>query len=301
MVGSCWILILMFLAFVPSPSSAVTTSEIEKITAAAESGDSTAQYNLGMLHYYGDGVKKDFAVAAGWFTKAVEQREPNSAYMIAVMLNNGEGFIKNVDHALEWIRCAAELGSPEAKESVKQLAPDEPSRAQAFSKTRKGNPESNLTTKEKGGTLSIEAGIVYLHGGPQPVARTVFYLFDKNPDLLWMELAKPWDAFVDKKKNALGAKEPIRLSAVFGNLNGILFYRRDEHELPYNSLIQQSVQSVKTDFGGKAIFNPVLPGLYYVFGVAMTRRSTATWIYPVEIQQGEQLLTLDQNNAVRAY
>ena len=40
---------------------------------AAEQGDASAQYNLGVMYYKGAGVPKDTSAAVAWFRKAAVQ------------------------------------------------------------------------------------------------------------------------------------------------------------------------------------------------------------------------------------
>ena len=41
---------------------------------AAAKGNTSAQYNLGVLYNHGRGVKKDYSIAKKWYEKAVEKR-----------------------------------------------------------------------------------------------------------------------------------------------------------------------------------------------------------------------------------
>jgi hypothetical protein len=45
-------------------------------TKAAEQGDATAQFNLGVMYVNGQGVKKDYKEAVKWFTKAAQRGDP---------------------------------------------------------------------------------------------------------------------------------------------------------------------------------------------------------------------------------
>ena len=49
------------------------TTALEEWLPIAEQGDARAQYNLGVMFYFGEGVQKDYAAAAEWYTKAAEQ------------------------------------------------------------------------------------------------------------------------------------------------------------------------------------------------------------------------------------
>ena len=44
----------------------------------AEQGDRVAQYDLGIMHFAGQGVPQNVAEATNWFRKAAEQGEPGA-------------------------------------------------------------------------------------------------------------------------------------------------------------------------------------------------------------------------------
>ena len=48
-------------------------SDLDSLKAAAEQGDATAQFNLGLMYDTGEGVPKNDAEAARWFRMAAEQ------------------------------------------------------------------------------------------------------------------------------------------------------------------------------------------------------------------------------------
>ena len=41
----------------------------EEFSELAEQGDVRAQYHLGLMYYFGDGVEQDYAAAVGWRIK----------------------------------------------------------------------------------------------------------------------------------------------------------------------------------------------------------------------------------------
>jgi hypothetical protein len=67
------------------------------------------------------------------------------------------------------------------------------------------------------------------------------------------------------------------------------------------ALKEHTVQIVTTDFSGKATFNDIKPGSYYIFGRTQTRGGFAVWNLFVEIRAGANSVFLDQNNAVAAF
>jgi len=83
----------------------------EYYTKAAEQGNVNAEYNLGTLCINGEGIAKDPDVAARWFTKATEQGDMNAAHSLADILYDR----KNYDEALQWYRKAADAGIADAQ------------------------------------------------------------------------------------------------------------------------------------------------------------------------------------------
>jgi tetratricopeptide (TPR) repeat protein len=47
---------------------------------AAEQGDAAAQFNLGLMYYFGEGVQQDYAEAEKWYRKAAEQGDASAEY-----------------------------------------------------------------------------------------------------------------------------------------------------------------------------------------------------------------------------
>ena len=53
-------------------------NKIYRYTKSAEQGKASAQCNLGLCYYNGDGVAKDYKQAVYWFTKSAEQGYENA-------------------------------------------------------------------------------------------------------------------------------------------------------------------------------------------------------------------------------
>ena len=58
---------------------------------AAEQGDATAQYNLGIMYDNGQGVPQDYKEAIKWYRLAAEQGNAKAQYNLGAMYDNGEG------------------------------------------------------------------------------------------------------------------------------------------------------------------------------------------------------------------
>ena len=82
---------------------------------AAEQGDAQAQFNLGNCYRNGDGVQKDLAQAVFWYRKAAEQGYAQAQFNLGVCYKNGYGVQKDLTQAVFWWRKAAEQGYAQAQ------------------------------------------------------------------------------------------------------------------------------------------------------------------------------------------
>ncbi|WP_143226598.1 tetratricopeptide repeat protein, partial [Actibacterium pelagium] len=82
---------------------------------AAEQGHASAQFNLGVTYYNGDGVTQDYAEAAKWYRKAAEQGDASAQNNLAKMYYNGFGVIQDNIYAHMWANIAASLGNENGK------------------------------------------------------------------------------------------------------------------------------------------------------------------------------------------
>src|SRR5438445_635353 len=77
---------------------------------AADKGDASAQYNLGIMYINGQGVRQDYAEALKWHLKAAEQGYADAQYEIGRRYFAGQGLAKDYSEAVRWARKAAEQG-----------------------------------------------------------------------------------------------------------------------------------------------------------------------------------------------
>jgi len=80
----------------------------------AESGDSDAQFGLGMMYGNGFGVDMDDALAIKWYGLAAEKGHSGAQCNLAVMHQNGWGVPLNEEEAVRLFSQAAEQGVVEA-------------------------------------------------------------------------------------------------------------------------------------------------------------------------------------------
>lgn len=81
---------------------------------AAESGDSVAAFNVGVLHAQGLGVEADPAEALKWYRQSALDGYANAQFNLGAAYYNGEGTEANVSEAVSWWEKAAEQEHPEA-------------------------------------------------------------------------------------------------------------------------------------------------------------------------------------------
>ena len=79
-------------------------------TPLAEQGNVSAQYNLGVMYYYGRGVRRDLKAGEKWYRLAAEQGDAYAQSNLGVMYENGQGVPKDDQAAVKWYRLAAEQG-----------------------------------------------------------------------------------------------------------------------------------------------------------------------------------------------
>ena len=76
----------------------------------AEHDDPEAQFYLGLMYEFGDGVLKDDAEAVKWYHRAAEQGHNSAIYKLGFRYMYGEGVLKDDVEAVKWFRKAAEHG-----------------------------------------------------------------------------------------------------------------------------------------------------------------------------------------------
>ncbi len=88
---------------------------------AAKGGYATAQFNLGLLYYRGDGVAKSYPTAAAWFLKAAQGGSDDGEYAVAEMYRLGRGVPKDIKKAIFWFSQSARNGNAAAADRLAVL------------------------------------------------------------------------------------------------------------------------------------------------------------------------------------
>ena len=80
---------------------------LDELQPLAEQGVAAAQYNVGMMHYNGQGVRQDYVQAVSWFNKAAKQGYAAAQYNLGLMYYNGKSIPQDYAQALSWFSKAA--------------------------------------------------------------------------------------------------------------------------------------------------------------------------------------------------
>ena len=85
---------------------------------AAEQGDVVSQVELGKIYKLD---RENYKEAAKWFRMAVEQNDPEAQYYLGTLYNFGDGVEEDIDEALKWYRKSADQGYEKALEKLEWL------------------------------------------------------------------------------------------------------------------------------------------------------------------------------------
>lgn len=92
--------------------------QLKKLLEAAQGGDVTAQYNLGVLYFEGKDAPQDYLEAAKWYGAAADQGDHQAQFNLGLMFYRGVGLPKNLVHAYELFSLAAAHGDERAKQGM---------------------------------------------------------------------------------------------------------------------------------------------------------------------------------------
>ena len=93
-------------------------SGIEALRQQASKGSSQAQYDLGKLHFNGDGTPQNYDKAFEWLSKAANQGHGLACLDLSQMIIKQQGNKLSLDKARDWLIKASEKGLGEAKSQL---------------------------------------------------------------------------------------------------------------------------------------------------------------------------------------
>ncbi len=81
---------------------------LQRFQNAAQRGEVSAQYNMGLIYYHGRGVAQNFNIALHWFQQAAGKEHMEAQFYIGYMHYYGKGTPQDYARAVEWFFHAAE-------------------------------------------------------------------------------------------------------------------------------------------------------------------------------------------------
>lgn len=91
---------------------------LKQVLPLAKAGNADAEHLLGLMHYMGRGVPRDYRLALFWHRKAAEQGKADAQYVVGAMYYTGNAVPQDHREAVEWFRKAAEQGHAEAQHAL---------------------------------------------------------------------------------------------------------------------------------------------------------------------------------------
>jgi TPR repeat protein len=91
---------------------------LEKLTPLASQGHAAAQYNLGVMHEWGNGVPQDDVKALKWYRLSAEQSHRDAQNNLGAMYSKGEGVEQAFVEALKWFVISAGNGSEGGRKNM---------------------------------------------------------------------------------------------------------------------------------------------------------------------------------------
>lgn len=90
--------------------------------ALAEGGDAGAQFNLGYMYDFGEGVPQNDDKAVRWYRLAAEQGDVDAQYNLGFMYTDGVGVPQNNVRAYVWFSVSAAQGDEPARTNIDIIA-----------------------------------------------------------------------------------------------------------------------------------------------------------------------------------
>jgi TPR repeat protein len=92
--------------------------EVKQYQQGADRGDANAEYELGLMYFWGRGVPQDYAQTRYLYQKAADQGFAKGEDGIGALYYYGHGFTQSYSNALAWYHKAADQGDAIAQEAL---------------------------------------------------------------------------------------------------------------------------------------------------------------------------------------
>jgi len=193
--------LVLCIAAASAKSTSVATTRNKGIDATllakANAGEADAQYRLGNMYNFGDGVRRDYAQALVWYRKGAEQGDAKSEFQLGGLYHFGHGVLQDDAQGFAWTMKAAEQGDGDARFFIATcygegwgVAKDD---AQEIAWLRKGAEQGHLGSQFFLGR-AYAAGI---DGAPVDYAEACF----------WLDLVASGEVTGKRRKEALKKRD----------------------------------------------------------------------------------------------
>jgi len=134
---------------------------VKRYRMAAEQGDASAQFNMGVMLANGQGVTKNEVEAVKYYRLAADQGYAGAQLNLGFMLANGQGVVKNETEAYKWFLLAGSSGNEVARKNAREnieiierkLTADQ----RALGQKLAGDWGPNLAVKQGGSQPTVRA------------------------------------------------------------------------------------------------------------------------------------------------
>ncbi len=147
----------------------------------------------------------------------------------------------------------------------------------------------------KTGKIDLEAGLIFNSGDIKPVGRTTFYLLKDDAEKII--LTQPLLDLYNQDRAKYGRSESLSTWSMFG----AVLYMNGQITPNFASAAKTALESATagsttTGFDGKATFDNVPVGDYYIFGYYKVGKNTTYWNIPITVKPGDNKVILDNEN-----
>jgi hypothetical protein len=148
----------------------------------------------------------------------------------------------------------------------------------------------------KTGKLDLEAGLVFNSGDVKPVGRATFYLLKEGASKIVLT-QEHLDAYNQDMARLQAERETLDKWTMYG----AVLYMDGQLSPTFAVAVKKSlnaaaVSQTTTGFDGKATFENVPVGDYFLFGYYTFGDQTTYWNVPVSIKAGTNKVVLDNDN-----
>lgn len=95
---------------------------VKRALAAAETGDISAQYRVGVMYGLGLGQAQDYVLAVSWYRSAAERGDAKAQSNLGFMYGTGRGVPQDYVQAYAWYNLAAAGGEDLARKNRDAIA-----------------------------------------------------------------------------------------------------------------------------------------------------------------------------------